>query len=104
LAGSLLVSTQLPEHDVVPPLHVVPEQTPAVHVSPVGHTVPQPPQLFLSVAVMLHDWPQLTVPSTHDGVLPEVPHPTGTMARVTRRRERRKRQRIQPNKIRGSRP
>jgi hypothetical protein len=52
LSGSVAVTVQIPLHDVSPvaqPLDV--PQMPAVHVSPLAHTIPHVPQFAGSVAV-----------------------------------------------------
>ena len=58
---------QLPHVCVAAPEH---GQAPAVHVDPLGHAVPQAPQLLLSVCSLTHVVPQSVVPPPQE----HVPH------------------------------
>jgi hypothetical protein len=61
-AGSVCVSTQWPLHAVIVPGH---EQTPAMHVVPAAHVVPQVPQFIGSIVGSTHTLPHDACPVGH---------------------------------------
>jgi hypothetical protein len=68
LFESFVGSTQDVPHTIVPlaqpPEPPVDAHAPSWHVSPVGQTLPQAPQLLLSMAVLVHVWSGAGIPST----------------------------------------
>ena len=59
-----MTSTQLPEHKVVAPGHVL-VQAPPLQAWPTGHVAPQAPQFVGSVSVETQTPPQSTPPAEH---------------------------------------
>jgi hypothetical protein len=59
------VSTQLPPHETVPPVHPIVVHTPLLQTSPAPHWTPHAPQFLSSLLVSTHAPPQAIFPMGH---------------------------------------